>query len=199
MPTAGRPTSRALAPGRHIGVPALPVKGHCGRVEASFVGLTTCIHSCSADCINPGTVHRHAIQNGIAEGRIDTGGVDLIGGLPVTGFISGAARPEAPWRIFAEGTVARTRRADVVFELQWIVVAVEFIRTSELDHAKLRDYRWLAADLAERGRTLLLLVVHLWPDPAAFRRWDRATWRDYFLSKAPRRWIPVPKFGPGWA
>lgn len=155
------------------------------------------VHLCNAGCINPGTVHQHAIQTVAAEGRIDTGGADLIGGLPGGGFIAGPARPEAPWRVATEGASSRMRRADVAFDLAWRVVAVEFICTHALDHAKLLDYRWLAADLAARGKALQLLIVYLWPDRAAFCRWDRATWREYFLSKASRRWVAVPELGPG--
>jgi hypothetical protein len=152
-------------------------------------------HLPGSNCINPGTLHRRAIEWVVEERAIYSGRTDLLGGLPDEAIIDGTVRPEYTLAIRHDGGCVRYRRADVVFLQAQRLVALEFVRTHSLDHQKLRDYALLTGLLKAGQQHLQLLVVDLWPDQAAFHQWDERAWRDYVLFTAPRRWVDVPAVG----
>lgn len=167
----------------------------CGAALRFKVGKNRRSHFAHFDasrCINPGTLHRRAIEWVIDEGAIFSGASDLVGGLPPPEIIDGTVLAEYTLVMRGHAGRLRQRRADVVILQPSRVVAIEFVRTHDLDAQKLRDYRTLAQVLAQEQRLLQLLVVYLWPDTASFHRWDERAWRNYVLFDAPRRWSAPP-------
>lgn len=143
-------------------------------------------------CINPASLHDRAIQWVKEERAILLNCSELVdGGLSEPEIFGGVVRTEAEFGASWRGK-RRQRRADAQIVSGPRVLAIEFVRTHELDQPKRNDYCEFAAQLQQEEKRLLLLEVRLAPDVQNFRTWTEEDWRSYVLFDGPRRCLPVP-------